>query len=65
MRSAREISMISTGRLEHGPGRTRRSAHTGIYMYTRVRADLLRALKERMFPLLSQEAKAYDGFLIT
>ena len=44
MRSAREISTISTGRLEHGSGRVRRSAHTGIYFrYTRVRVDLLHA----------------------
>jgi len=44
MRSAREISTISTGYLEHGLERIRRSAHTGIYFrYTRVRVDLLRA----------------------
>ena len=43
MRSAREISTISTGCLEHRFERIRRSAHMGIYfMYTRVRVDLLR-----------------------
>ena len=48
MRSAREISTISTGCLEDELGRTRRSAHTGyiLNVYPCV-CDLLRAWRQR------------------